>query len=490
MSFLSRRAFLSTLGAAGASLPLAQFMRRTEVRAADGYPMRFIVMFSPHGTWRDTWLPRLAPDGANITTDFTLNFENSILSPLERHKDKLVIFDKATYRAVTDGGEQGHKAGPATFLTGSQLIDGAYPADEASSLDQYLKDRLAAKWLGMSVYNKGGESVYDSISFRSKANFATRRVADFQNNPLQIYGKVFAERIAGSEKADEAMVRLASRRETVLNYARDEIKRMESNLTGQERQKFQRHLNALETVESTLTRTQVCQDPGRPGDTLDPTNINHVPDISSAHIKMLAEAIACNLTQVAVLQYFQANGRQPMPWININVNPHEGIGHQITDTRGGLIEQLSRINRWFAEQLAMLIDALDAIPEGGGTALDHTVILWGNEMGNPNAHASHNVPLVMAGGTQGPLQTGRFHTLQNFSHLCEYGSDAGSLHNKPRSYTNQPYCQGEHEPIFPHNKILTSICQAMGLSDVDYFGSDRYKDNPDYRGTVPGLLKG
>lgn len=67
-----------------------------------------------------------------------------------------------------------------------------------------------------------------------------------------------------------------------------------------------------------------------------------------------------------------------------------------------------KINVWYAEPFAYLLKKLDSIPEGDGTVLDNTLVLWGNELGKGNSHTRREVPFVLAGKAGGILRTGRY----------------------------------------------------------------------------------
>jgi hypothetical protein len=98
-----------------------------------------------------------------------------------------------------------------------------------------------------------------------------------------------------------------------------------------------------------------------------------------------------------------------------------------------------------------LLQRLDSIPEGDGTVLDHSLVVWGSEIAKGNSHSFDSLPFVVAGGAAGTLKTGQF---------LRFGKGAAY-----------------------HNQLLVSIAQAMGLSNVTKFGT-----NDRGGGALPGLL--
>jgi hypothetical protein len=130
-----------------------------------------------------------------------------------------------------------------------------------------------------------------------------------------------------------------------------------------------------------------------------------------------------------------ADSWQYYPWIGINEEHHE-LSHSGDDDTANN-DKLVKINSWHAEQVAYVLDKLAAVPEAnGGSMLDNTVLLWGNELGAGNTHTYKDIPWLLAGGAGGYFKMGRYLNLKDT----------------------------------PHNNLLVSICNAMGLSDVKTFG--------------------
>jgi hypothetical protein len=119
----------------------------------------------------------------------------------------------------------------------------------------------------------------------------------------------------------------------------------------------------------------------------------------------------------------------------VNEEHHE-LSHA-GDEDAAAREKLITINAWHAEQLKYLLDGLAMSEEPDGTSLlDNTLVLWGNELGAGNSHSYTNIPWLLAGGAGGALRMGR-------------------------------YLQFEDRP---HNDLLVSVCNAMGLADTTTFG--------------------
>ena len=121
---------------------------------------------------------------------------------------------------------------------------------------------------------------------------------------------------------------------------------------------------------------------------------------------MLVNAFANDMARVATLDFTNSVGQARMKWLGIE-DGHHSLSHE-PDTNVAAQEKLVKINTWFCEQLVALARRLEATPEPGGTGsmLDHTTIIWTNELGKGNSHSHDDIPFVLLGGGLG-LQTGR-----------------------------------------------------------------------------------
>ena len=161
----------------------------------------------------------------------------------------------------------------------------------------------------------------------------------------------------------------------------------------------------------------------------------------------MVNSFAADFSRVATLQYTNSVGGAKMRWIGVDEGHHE-LSHE-PDTNAKAVEKLTKINKWFCEQLAYLAKRLAETPEPGGPGnlLDNTQIVWTNELGKGNSHTLDNIPFVLVGNGL-DFKTGR------------------SLKYKQ----------------LPHNRLLLSLAHGFGHR-IEKFG------NPDYcgGGVLPGL---
>ena len=153
--------------------------------------------------------------------------------------------------------------------------------------------------------------------------------------------------------------------------------------------------------------------------------------------QIIASAFACDMTRFASLQYALAdNDVWSYPALTgASTDGHHALTHDDT-TLPSVSDALTKIHNLFSVYFVRLLDALDAVPEGPGTMLDNTLVVWGSEFGE--GHSFDPVPFITAGGLGGALQTGR--------------------------YLN-------YAPTVEHNRLLVSICNLMGAKNVMSHGN-------------------
>jgi hypothetical protein len=170
---------------------------------------------------------------------------------------------------------------------------------------------------------------------------------------------------------------------------------------------------------------------------------DNIPRISKLQIDLMINSFQADFTRIATLQYTNSVGQARMRWLGVTEG-HHGLSHE-PDTNAKAQEQLTKINKWFCEQMAYLAKRLAETPEPGGTGsmLDNTLIVWTNELGKGNSHTLDNIPFVLVGKGL-DFQMGRSRKL----------------------------------PHVPHNRLLLSLAHGFGHR-IKRFG------NPDFCGAGP-----
>ncbi|HEY8922800.1 MAG TPA: DUF1552 domain-containing protein, partial [Polyangia bacterium] len=180
------------------------------------------------------------------------------------------------------------------------------------------------------------------------------------------------------------------------------------------------HLTNIRDLETRLTAVSAggatCAKPADPGK-LDYKSNASFPMVGKLQTDLLMMALACDLTRVGTLQWEQSVGNVRFTWVDPSITRgHHDMSHD-GDTATDTIEQLTKINIWFSQQFAYLLDSLQKTKEADGTSmLDNTLVIWINELARGNAHSHDKMPYVLAGGAGGALRTGRFLTYKRASH--------------------------------------------------------------------------
>ena len=448
---LSRRHVLRGLGGAAIGLPLLDAMRSPSRARAAGTdcPQRLIIMYSPNGTIADSFWP----SQVNSETDFQLS---PILSPLEQHKQDLLIVGGVDYLSAVAANENdsspgdAHQKGTGHCLTATALLPGNFTGDGGLSagwaggisVDQEVANAIGqgtpfpSLELGVAVQ---GASVRSRISYR-----AAGQPLPPQNSPYAAYARLF-----GDSLGDPAEIaKRTSRRHAVLDTVADDYTQLRSKLGGEDRDKLDNHLSGINAIRQRLDSSVItfegsCQ-PLDQGEPIDVNDVSNMPLVGGLQMDLIANAFACDLTRVATLMWSNSTAGHVLSFVDPEIKEgHHTIAHK-GDQDTVKIAQNVKINTWYASQMAGMIERLKAMPEGDGTVFDNTMIVWVNEQNRGNNHDRRDVPYVIAGSAGGALNTGRY---------LNFDGDIG------------------------HNRMLVSILNAMGV-DTDTFGDPQFGTGP------------
>ncbi|MBI1831114.1 MAG: DUF1552 domain-containing protein [Planctomycetes bacterium] len=384
----SRRDFLRTLGLTAAALPFVDNLPSLAFENQQRRKQRLVVIFSPNGVMQNNFWP----DAAGNLADMTLK---ESLSPLEPFKSRTLTLHGVCDRVRGDG--DAHMRGMGCLLTGVELFPGNVqggsdtPAGWARgiSIDQEIKNFLQRDAATRTRFG----SLEFGVMVPNRADTWTRMVYAAANQPVtpiddpyqmfnRLYGRMRDQEIVGS----------------VLDDLRGDLQRIASNVSAEDRRLLDQHAAFVREMEQDLRGNRNV---GHAAPQLEPNIRNensNIPRTSRMQIDLMVNSFVNDFTRVATLQYTNSVGMARMNWINVSEGHHE-LSHR-PDNDGPAQDQLTRINRWFCEQMAYLARRLADTPEPGGqgSLLDNTVILWTNELGKGNSHTLDNIPFVLVGG--------------------------------------------------------------------------------------------
>ena len=438
-SRLSRRGFLAGMGASAALAPFVPLLNASGAESAT--PKRLVLFFTPHGMVRDNWISK---DGGG---QWSLG---PILEPLSHHQDKLVLVDGLTMLGEETLGAP-HTKGLPLLWTASPLLDDdtferddgdgvyTYGWNSARSFDQLIAEELASdtpyRSLEFGVRTGSSHPGHRMIYSGAGAPLAS------QDDPYRSLTRLFG---AGSTAAE--LEQLNAQRGSILDLVKSDLYRLENRVPKADRIKIESHLDAIRDIEKTVASGIACEPPEIPGG-LSTTNMADIPQVFAAQLELMARAMACDLTRVMSMQFSVGeNDHIVYDWLGVDYEIHHLITHENTVAANA---DVSLIYTWYAQQVAYFLDLLAEIPEGDGTVLDNTLVLWGSEISRGWDHSFENMPFVLAGGCGGAIQTNQI----------------------------------LRAPGVEHNRLLVSACHAMGVTNVEEFGLTDIGS-----GVLPGLL--
>lgn len=450
----SRRRFLETIGLGAAASALLPYVPTLgEAHAADVFPKRLFILNTPNGfssiaDWR--------PTGGE--TSFTLS---PILQPLNVHKSKIIVLDgidnEARYRPSV-----GNHYASACLWTGigpqvinsSENIHSGYA--RGPSIDQIVAKGLAAdtKRASVQLGVRINRPDYLHARYYSAGN---NQPLYTENDPVKAFELLFGQ---GTTDNSATLASLKRREQSVLSAVRGDVHALEKQLRGGDLERLQSHLAGIETLEKQLDTAYqpvACTPPPQPPGNLGTGYSTNIAESTVWQMRLGVQALACGVTNVVSLAMGHGGhtGRQTHltgHTDDIHVYSHGGTG---TTDRA----RFRQYNTWCMTKLAELISMLDAIPEGTGTLLDNTVVVYASEIGYSDPHHNRNIPVIIAGGKNCGLRTGRYLRFGSYQQANE------------QAHGGQPM-----------NRVLVSVCHAMGLKSVNYVGDPSIPQGP-----LPGL---
>ncbi len=406
MKIHNRRRFLRDLGLSGAALPFLAGLPGLQGKESTSTKQRLVVMFSPNGTLPNQYWPDPNENGLAL---------KPIMKPLEPFKDRLLTLKGVHNRVRGDG--DNHMRGISCLLTAKELHRGNIqggshtPAGWASgiSIDQEISKHLQSQEATRTRFG----SLEFGVAVPNRADPWTRMSYAGSNKPLAPIDDPhrMLQKMYGKLKDRDSLV-------SILDDVSEDLKRVAGKLGKEDRSLLEEHLNLVRQVEQDLQRTEKSSDNRHPEPELDPeielVNDN-TPLISRMQIDLLVNGFANDMMRVASLQFMRSVGQARMRWLGIE-DGHHSLSHK-PDKEAKAQEKLLKINQWFAGELAYLCKRLLETPEpgGDGNMLDHTTIVWLNELGKGNSHTLDNIPFTLIGGGLG-FKMGRAIQLPNLPH--------------------------------------------------------------------------
>ncbi|SIO66906.1 Protein of unknown function [Singulisphaera sp. GP187] len=383
----TRREFIRDLGIGAASLPFILNLPSLGFANQAKRKQRLVVLFSPNGIVPSTFWPDEAGE------EFA--FKES-LTPLEAFRKQTLILGGVCDKVRGDG--DSHMRGIGCLLTGTELFPGNIqggshtPAGWSSgiSIDQEIKNHLQQAPDSRTRFG----SLEFGVMVPDRADTWTRMVYTGPNKPVapiddpyQMFAKLY-----GRMKDRESL-------KSILDALGDDLGKVRSVVSAEDRHLLEAHATFVREMEHELKSSQnEALDHAVPELESGVKEENdEIPRISKMQIDLMVNSFASDFARVATLQYTNSVGGAKMRWLQVDEGHHE-LSHE-PDSNASAQEKLTRINKWYCEQLAYLAKRLADTPEPGGqgSLLDNTLIVWTNELGKGNSHTLDNIPFVLVG---------------------------------------------------------------------------------------------
>jgi hypothetical protein len=396
---LSRRALLRG-GGTCLALPLldAMWPAATALAQSPAAPRtRLGCIYIPHGATMAKWTP------STTGRDFAFS---EILAPLEGLRRSVNVISNLTHpQAYGPGGATAHhNRSSAVFLSGAMAQAGAH-AQLGVTLDQVVAQSIGQDTPLPSLelmIESGSLSCGDGLScaYRNTISWQSPTAPlPMQNNPQVVFERLFGD---GSTQEERQARRIQS--QSLLDSVAEQIATLERTLPAEDRSRLDMFLTDVREIERRIARAgqQVSDD-------LDvPTRPSGIPDDVEEHIKLMMDlqvlAWQADITRVSTLL-------MGMELTN-TVYPNSGIreSFHILSHHSNLQESKDRfaiLNRYHVGLFADLLIKLDSLPDGDGSLLDHSMLLYGSGMSDGNEHNHSPLPVLLAGGASGRLAGNR-----------------------------------------------------------------------------------
>ena len=390
---LSRRTALrGMLGglSLGVGLPLLEAHQHRAFGQDAGFPTRFGVFYWGNGNLPETWRPNGSGDAQSPW------IPSEQLSPLTPWLDRISVLTGLTVNVTN---QLPHFSGLVGSLGGaSALVNGEDYTFPGMSVDQVVADA----WHGQTRFRSLECAVAESYPI---SYLGPHQPLQPETSPYGLYQRVFSDGFRAPGETLQIDPKVALRR-SVLDAVMNDQRRLLPKLGQADKQRLEQHFESIRSVERQLAKLE--EDPpdfegcSRPNEPTDASEMNGRDRLSLNHrafSELLALALACDQTRVFTEVLTRPVGNY--------LFPSSSVGHhRLTHDEPGDQPEVKAVVIQIMEQFATLINALDAVPEGDGTLLDHTYLVGTSEVSLGRSHSLEDLPFLIAGGGGQTLRSG------------------------------------------------------------------------------------
>ncbi|MEO6186387.1 MAG: DUF1552 domain-containing protein [Steroidobacteraceae bacterium] len=382
------------------ALPLLDAMCPA-MSAAPTIRPRFGAIYIPHGATMSRWTP--VDTGANFTF-------SEILKPLEPFRAHINVVSQLTHPlAYGPGGATGnHNRSSASFLSGAKAAAGAQPKLGVTV------DQVAAKTLGRDTPLPSLELMIEdssmncgeglSCAYRNTLSWQGELAPlPMQNNPQVLFEQLFGD---GADPAQRSARRAQSL--SLLDSVAEQLRGLDRQLPATDRQRLDQFVTDVREIERRIAQAgeRVA------GDVPVPAKPNGIPDDVEQHIKLMLDLTALawqtEITRISTFMLAKELSNAVYPKSGVRDSFHILSHHSNNEDNKA---RFAVLNRYHIGLLAYFLERLQKTPDGDGTLLDHSLVMYGSGMSDGNSHNHDPLPVVLAGKAGGTLQGNR-HLMQ------------------------------------------------------------------------------
>lgn len=398
---LQRRTLLRGAGAA-LLLPLLDAMiapltAQADTPAAPARLRRLGFVFMPMGSDIARW----TPPGAG-----RLDQLSPSLTPLEPVKEHVSVISNLELLNAYPGT---HSSSNSAFLSAAK-------AKHTESSDYFLGttvDQIAANQIGKETQLPSLELAIDLLSTVGQCDNGYACV--YQNClswasptkplPAEAHPRIVFERLFGEGGSSAERRAALKKRASLLDAVSDEFARLQRQLGPADRARVSGYLESIREVERRIQRAETDAKQAELPDLDRPVG---VPASYAEHVRLMFDlqvlALQGDITRVTTFQLARETSNRTYPEIGVP-EPHHPLTHHGNDPEK--IARMAKINQFHVSLFTYFLERLKATREGDGSLLDHSLVLYGSGMGNPNVHDHTNLPILVAGGAAGRMRGGR-----------------------------------------------------------------------------------
>ena len=371
---ISRRLFLQGTGVAVA-MPLLETLRpQTGSAAEDAAPTRMVCICTNMGMMPKFFWP--TGEGSDYKS-------SEYLSLIDQYREYYTVFSGVSHPDV-DGG---HHAEISYLTAAPHPAAGGFK--NSISLDQYAAERIGVRTrFPFLTLNVGAENATLSWTASGVRIPAERK-------PSEVFKRLFVQ---GTPDEVKAQVEKLREGRSVLDTVAGRATRLERKLGNYDREKVQQYFQSVRELEQRLVKAEEWEkrpkpnvDVEPPTDVDDPTELIVRTELMMRIIRLALETDSTRIVALAIDQ--NSNPKVNLPGVT---QGHHSLTHH--GNRGDSVAQLKSIEKAQMEAFGKLLSSLQSVKDSGQTLLDHTMVLYGSNLGNANSHDNRNMPMILAGG--------------------------------------------------------------------------------------------